>query len=136
MGAALSKGGKGAPIVAINVTPMVDIMLVLLVIMMVTANFIVSQSMNVDLPKAAAGDRATPSVAIVSVGKNGQLGFDDDIVTEAELIERLKSVKADNPDINLILNGDREAKHGDVVHALDLAKLQGISHFAVSVEQP
>lgn len=129
------RGGRGA-IVGINVTPMVDVMLVLLVIMMVSANYIVSQSLDVDLPKAASGDRAVPTVAIVSVGKNGELGWNDEIVNEARLLEALKASHAENPDVNLIVNADREAMHGAVVHALDLAKTVGFSHFAVSVEQP
>lgn len=133
-GSSLGRGSR-APISGINVTPMVDVVLVLLVIMMVSANYIVSQSMDVDLPKAAKGDRATPTVALVSVGANGDLGWNDERVTAAQLSERLRVTHADNPDVNLLVSADTAAKHGDVVHVLDLAKAEGITHFAISVEQ-
>jgi biopolymer transport protein ExbD len=132
-----SLGGRGsrAPISGINVTPMVDVVLVLLVIMMVSANYIVSQSMNVDLPKAARGDRATATPALVSVGKDGALGWNDERVTAEQLSERLRSTHSENPDVNLLVSADTAARHGDVVHVLDLAKAVGITHFAISVEQ-
>jgi biopolymer transport protein ExbD len=127
-------GGRGG-IVGINVTPMVDIVLVLLVIMMVSANFIVSQSMNVDLPKAASGDRSTPSVAVVTVQESGQYGWNDAPVSEPELARKLKDAHTDNPDVNVIVSGDTKAAHGGVVHVLDLAKGIGITHFAIAVER-
>ena len=74
-GASIGRGRGG--IVGINMTPMVDIMLVLLVIMMVSANFIVSQTMNVDLPKAASGERSPPALAVVSIQADGRYGFND-----------------------------------------------------------
>lgn len=134
MAATTARGGRGG-IVGINVTPMVDIMLVLLVIMMVSANFIVSQTMNVDLPKAANGDRATPSVAIVTIAADGAYGWNDTPVSEAELAENLKKAHADNPDVNVVVSGDTKAQHGLVVHVLDLAKGAEITHFAIAVER-
>lgn len=128
-------GGRRAPIVGINVTPMVDIMLVLLVIMMVSANFIVSEAMNVDLPKAANGDRANPSVAIVAVQANGTYGWNDTQVSEDELVAKLKAAHDENADVNVVVSGDTRAQHGNVVHVLDLAKAIGITHFAIAVER-
>ena len=127
-------GGRGG-IVGINVTPMVDIVLVLLVIMMVSANFIVSQSMNVDLPKASTGDRSVPSVAIVTVQADGTYGWNDAPVSGTELAARLETAHTENPEVNVIVSGDTQARHGGVVHVLDLAKAAGITHFAIAVEQ-
>lgn len=135
MGAAAATGRGRSAIVGINVTPMVDVMLVLLVIMMVSANYIVSQSMDVDLPKAANGDKAVPTVAVVSIDKDGALAWNDEKVTETALSERLKAVHAENPDVNLVVGADADAKNGRVVRVLDLAKAEGIKHFALSVEQ-
>ena len=70
-----SKGGKHAAIVGINVTPMVDVVLVLLVIMMVSATYIVSQSLKVELPKAASADDSVASVAAVTLTKDGKLYY-------------------------------------------------------------
>lgn len=135
MGAAAATGRGRSAIVGINVTPMVDVMLVLLVIMMVSANYIVSQSLDVDLPKAANGDKAVPTVAVVSIDKDGALAWNDEKVTEAQLSDRLKAVHAENPDVNLVVGADADAKNGRVVRVLDLAKAEGIKHFALSVEQ-
>jgi biopolymer transport protein ExbD len=116
-------------------TPMVDIMLVLLVIMMVSANFIVSQTMNVDLPKAASGERSPPALAVVSIQADGSYGFNDVPMSEPELEQKLKAMYAENPDINVIVSGDKKAEHGAVVHVLDLAKTIGITKFAIAVEK-
>jgi biopolymer transport protein ExbD len=134
-GGANMGGSRRGGIVGINMTPMVDIMLVLLVIMMVSANFIVSQTMNVDLPKAASGERSPPALAVVSIEPNGSYGFNDAPVTEAELQEKLTAIHTENPDINVIVSGDKHAEHGAVVHVLDLAKTIGITKFAIAVER-
>ena len=136
-GTTFSSGPGGrAGIVGINVTPMVDIVLVLLVIMMESANFIVSQTMNVDLPKADNGDRSAPSIAIVTIAPDGQYGWNDAPVTEPELATKLKDAHAENPEINVIVSGDQKAQHGGIVHVLDIAKGVGITHFAIAVERP
>jgi biopolymer transport protein ExbD len=127
-------GGKRAMIGGINVTPMVDVVLVLLVIMMVSANYIVSQSLKVELPKAASSDESTASVAAVTVAKGGGLYFNQEPIDEAALRVKLREAAAANPDINLIVSGDRNATHGDVVHIIDIAKLEGITKFAINVE--
>lgn len=125
---------RRGPIVGINVTPMVDIVLVLLVIMMVTATYIVAQSFNVELPKTATSDEPAPSPTIVTLAKNDEVRFNDVLVTEAELAQKL-GVAARGPDANLVISADREVRHGAVMHVIDLAKLAGISKFALNVER-
>ena len=129
-----SGGGKRAPIVGINVTPMVDVVLVLLVIMMVSATYIVSQSLKVELPKAASSDESVASIAAVTVAKGGGFYFNDEAVDEKSLVKKLHETVAKNPETNLIVRGDTNARHGDVVHVIDLAKLEGITRFAINVE--
>ena len=125
--------GRG-PIVGINVTPMVDVVLVLLVIMMVSATYIVAQSLKVELPKSASVDEQAASPTAVTVTKDKKLLFNQQPVTEAELREKLKGAVAGNPDVNLIVSADKDTPHGDVVHVIDLAKLEGIAKFAINVE--
>jgi biopolymer transport protein ExbD len=135
MAGTLGGGGRGrAPIVGINVTPMVDVVLVLLVIMMVSATYIVSQSLKVELPKAASSDESVASIAAVTVARGGGLYFNQEPVTEPGLVGKLKKAYRDNPEINLIVSADRNATHGDVVHVIDLAKIEGITRFAINVE--
>ena len=135
--AAVMQGGKGkgAPIMGINVTPMVDVMLVLLVIMMVSAVYIVSQSLKVELPKTATSDQPASAPLTVTITKEGQYLFDKKPIDEKDLIAAMKKAKAGNADASLVITADRLAYHGEVVHVIDLAKVQGITKFAINVER-
>jgi biopolymer transport protein ExbD len=129
-----SSGGKAAPIAEINVTPMVDVVLVLLVIMMVSATYIVSQSLKVELPKAASQADSVASIAAVTISKEGKIYYNQDPVTEAELTGHFRSAISANKDVNLIVSADKDVAHGKVVHVIDMAKLEGITKFAINVE--
>jgi biopolymer transport protein ExbD len=75
-------------IVGINVTPMVDVVLVLLVIMMVSATYIVSQTLRVNLPTSSSSDGSTASPSIVTIGADRSLRWGEEPVTEAQLVGR------------------------------------------------
>jgi biopolymer transport protein ExbD len=128
------KSGKKGMITEINVTPMVDVVLVLLVIMMVSATYIVSQSLKVELPKAANGADSVNSLAAVTIAKTGSVYYNQKPITEAELAGKLHDAHASNPDVNLIVTADKEVPHGKVVHVIDVARGEGIFKFAINVE--
>lgn len=130
-----SRGGRGGGITGINVTPMVDVMLVLLVILMVSASWIVSQSMKVDLPNTANSDGSAASLAAVTIGAKGEFLFNDQPVTEKQLIEKLTQAGEKGEDVTLIVSADKAAQHGVVVHVMDLARSHNITKFAVQVER-
>ena len=125
-----SRGG----IVGINVTPMVDIVLVLLIIMMVSATYIVSQSLKVELPKTASSDDTVSKTYVVTITKDGQYLFNDKSVSKAELPAILRGAKAESKDLNLVITADENAYHGAVVGVIDAAKVEGITKFAINVE--
>ena len=127
------RGREG--IVGINVTPMVDVVLVLLVIMMVSATYIVAQSLKVELPKSASADEAVTSIAQVSISKDGKFFFKQQPVTEPELIDKLREAKAGTAEVNLVISADTTAQHGNVIHVIDLAKREGITKFALNVDR-
>ena len=129
------RGGRGGMIVGINVTPMVDVVLVLLVILMVSATWIVSQSMKVDLPNTQTSDGSAASLAAVTIGPKGEFLFNEEPVSEAQLKEKLAAAGKKGDDITLIVSADKVAQHGVVVHVLDLARTYNITKFAVSVER-
>jgi biopolymer transport protein ExbD len=135
MAAVTSSSRARGGIVGINVTPMVDVVLVLLVIMMVSATYIVSQSMKVDLPKTASSDDTVASLASVTITKDGLTLYNGEKVSEAELKKKLGSAYEANNDLNLIVSADQSATHGSVVHVMDLAKVIGITKFAINVEK-
>jgi biopolymer transport protein ExbD len=128
------KAGKKGMITEINVTPMVDVVLVLLVIMMVSATYIVSQSLKVELPKAANGADSVQSLAAVTIAKGGAVYYNQQPITEAELAGKLHAAHLSNPDVNLIVTADKEVPHGQVVHVIDVARGEGIFKFAINVE--
>jgi biopolymer transport protein ExbD len=128
-----SSRGRGG-IVGINVTPMVDIVLVLLIVMMVSATYIVSQSLKVELPKTASSDETVSKTYVVTITKDGQYLFNDKPVTKAELPAVLRGAKAEGKDPNLVITADERAYHGNVVGVIDAAKVEGITKFAINVE--
>jgi biopolymer transport protein ExbD len=135
MAAISAARGSRAPIVGINVTPFVDLVLVLLVIMMVSATYIVSQSLKVELPKAQNSDKNTSRLHVVTVTKDGQLHYNQKAIQRDALGRTLKDASAQDPKTNLVISADRGALHGQVVDVIDLAKTSGITRFAINVEQ-
>ena len=129
-------GSRRAPISGINVTPLVDVMLVLLVIMMVSATYIVQQTLKVNLPKSASSDGGTASVAAVTITADHKLFLNKQPVDDGELSTRLRGMVAEDKGMTLVVGADEKADHGAVVHVLDLARLEGVTSFAVNVERP
>jgi biopolymer transport protein ExbD len=130
-----SSNTASGPIVGINVTPMVDVVLVLLVIMMVSATYIVQQSLKVELPKTATSDEAATSPAAVTITRDGAFFYAGVPVDESMLTARLRSAVQTNPDVSLIVTADEHSFHGSVVHVVDLAKVEGITKFAINVDR-
>ena len=131
----LGGGRRRGQIVAINITPLVDVMLVLLVIMMVSATYIVSQSLKVDLPKSSTSDGRTATPAAVTLDAEHAIYFNEQPVTEDELVAHLGRLVAEDPQATLMVSADQAADHGAVVHVLDLARAHGVTRFAVNVER-
>jgi biopolymer transport protein ExbD len=135
MASAMSGSSRRGPIVGINVTPMVDIMLVLLIIMMVAATYIVSQALKVELPRTATSDETVSKTYVVTIKKDGQYLFNDKPTTLQGLSEELKAAKKATKDVNVVITADQAALHGHVVGVIDMAKVHGISKFAINVER-
>jgi biopolymer transport protein ExbD len=130
---AAASNGDDEPIVSINVTPLVDIMLVLLIIFMVTARIIVSQGMPMDLPKAASGD-SIQTVFSVELTADGKTVVDSQPIGNDEAIPPLAKVaKAKNKDLRAVIRADRKVEHGRVIHVLDLLNKVGIAKIAFAV---
>jgi biopolymer transport protein ExbD len=117
----------------INVTPLVDVTLVLLIIFMVTARIIVSQGMPMDLPKAASGE-ALQQVFSVELSADGKTRVDSENVASDEGITTLaKAAKAKTADLRAVIRADRKVEHGRVIHVLDLLKRVGVAKIAFAV---
>jgi len=120
-------------IAGINVTPLVDVTLVLLIIFMVTAKIIVSQGMPMDLPKAASGE-SLQTIFSVELSADGRTRVDSEATKDDDAIAPLaKTAHARNKDLRAVIRADKKVEHGRVIHVLDLLKRAGIAKIAFAV---
>lgn len=132
MGASSQNDDDGL-ISGINVTPLVDVVLVLLIIFMVTARIIHSQGMPMDLPKAASGENVQ-TVFSVELGADGRTMVDSEQVADDEAVSALaKAARAKNDDLRAVIRADLKVEHGRVIHVLDLLKRAGVGKIAFAV---
>ena len=131
-----SAGGDDDDLISgINVTPLVDVVLVLLIIFMVTATYIVRAAIEVELPRAAHGGEAVGTVLSVVLTKEGQVFLDGVPRTDAELAARTREAVARDGEARVVISADKGALHGAVVHVIDLVRGAGATRFAIHVEK-
>jgi biopolymer transport protein ExbD len=117
----------------INVTPLVDVTLVLLIVFMVTAKIIVSQGMPMDLPKAASGEEIQ-NVFSVELTVDGKTRVDSlGVAGDDSVLELAKQARAKNKDIRAVIRADKKVEHGRVIHVMDLLKQAGVARLAFAV---
>jgi biopolymer transport protein TolR len=122
-------------ITGINVTPLVDIMLVLLVIFMVTATYIVKEAILVELPRAAAAGETPAETLLLVVTKDGKTYLDGVPLDEAALVQKLRATPGKKEEMQAVIAADREALHGAVVNVMDLLRAEGIVKFAIQIQR-
>jgi biopolymer transport protein ExbD len=120
-------------ITGINVTPLVDIVLVLLIIFMVTASQIVRDTFEVDQPRAANGGETVQGLLSVALDKEGKIFLDGAAVSEAELVRRAAESLAKEPETRAIITADQAIAYGSVIRVMDLLKGQGVGKFAHNI---
>ena len=121
-------------IVGINVTPLVDVMLVLLIIFMVASTYIVKNSIEVELPKAATGGDVLDTTLSVVVAADGKLFLNGEPATEQSIAARCRVVSKADPKAQAIIAADKKTVHGNVVKVIDLVRKNGVNKFAINVE--
>ncbi len=134
MGANLGDHSEGEPIATINVTPFVDIILVVLIIFMVTTPIIMKPSINVQLPKAASGDKSTPSMMNITITQDGYINLNGESVTVDNLKDFTSNLLIDDPGVQAIISADEQVAHGKVIQVIDVVKSAGVTKFAISVD--
>jgi biopolymer transport protein ExbD len=132
---AATSGDDDDLIADINVTPLVDVVLVLLIIFMVTATYIVRASIEVDLPRVAHGGEAVGTVLSVVLTRENQLFLDGVRLGEDELVTRTRAAVGRDAETRVVISADRGALHGAVVHVIDLVRGAGATRFAIHVER-
>ena len=121
---------------AINVTPFVDVVLVLLVIFMVTAPILTKDVFGITLPKAANGEQKVIKSLGIAVTKQGQILLNGELTSPESLVETARQALVTNPEVQALISADGEAHHADVVRAIDLVRSAGLARFALQVEKP
>lgn len=119
----------------INVVPLVDIILVVLIIFMVTAPMFLKPSINVNLPKAASGDKTAPGKLNITLAKGGGILLNGAVTSEADIQQKAAAEVQANAEAQAVIAADREVPHGEVVRVLDLVKSAGIKKFAISIDK-
>ncbi len=135
MAAALS-GGDDDAITDINITPLVDIILVVLIIFMVTATQtdVLDDSIKVNLPEAASGDETEASSLGLMVTAEGVLYLDGVEIAEDDLRAFIRAEKQEVPDLTCLIAADADVPHKRVVWLIDLVKSEGVAKFAINID--
>ena len=121
----------------IEIVPLIDIMFFLLAsFMLVSLSMVNLKSVNVNLPTAVS---ATPEnkrdFVDISIDKAGSPYLDKKPIDDTALIAALVGFKRANPDVRIIISGDKDARHGDVIHVLDLVRVAGIEKVAFEIKE-
>jgi biopolymer transport protein TolR len=125
------KRGRHRPMAEINITPMVDVMLVLLIIFMVTAPLLTA-SVNVDLPKAEAAPAPQDDKPLtVSVNAAGQIFLQDEQIEMGELVAKLKAISQGQPDKKILVRGDKGNSYGTMLQVMATITQGGFTHLAL-----
>ena len=117
----------------INIIPLVDVSLVLLIIFMVTASYITASSIKVDIPQATyAKATEETNTATVIISRDGPVYFENELVTNRQLREKMKTRYRDNPELSVVLSVDKAVNFKNVVAVLDVLSELGISKLNIA----
>ena len=125
---------EGGVITEINVTPLVDIMLVLLIIFMLTANIITQQSIEVELPNAVTGETVESTTVAFTIDSEANVFLNGEATNEAQMRDALPILVKESDDIQAIIAADKSVSHGKVIWLIDLIRQLGIEKFALNID--
>jgi biopolymer transport protein TolR len=128
--------GRYRPLAEINVTPLVDVMLVLLIIFMVTAPLMTS-GVSVDLPKTSAQPLNSDSEPLtVSIKADGSIFLQDQGVDIGDLVTKLQAIAQNNPERRIFVRGDKDLAYGRIMEVMGTITQGGFTKVALLAEQP
>lgn len=119
----------------INLTPLIDVVFLLLIFFMVSTTFVYTNSLKVNLPKAKGESVEIQKNVNVSVTKTGDLLVNGKGVSRINFKSKIKRLYNENPNATVIIQADKDSKHGDVVFVMDESKKAGFDRFAIAVEE-
>ena len=132
----LERGSQPQPMSDINMTPLIDVMLVLLVIFIITAPLMTS-SLRLDLPKAEGGRPSeAPAFIALAIDEQGRLFVGDEVLAKAQVAERVREAAQRNPATEVQLRADRKVPYGQVAELIGLLQEAGLSRIGFVTEAP
>ena len=131
--AGIVNGSDDDIITGINVTPLVDVVLVLLVILMVTAGYVTARGLPLDLPRAATGE-ATPRTLTISITRDGRTYLDGDPIDPGGLRARVRAAASVDPETRAVIAADGRTAHADVIKVIDLLRRESVTRFSLNVD--
>jgi biopolymer transport protein TolR len=128
--------GGGGMISGINVTPLVDVVLVLLIIFMVTARLVVAPNaaLKLTLPTASSGEQVTPVFAVTLTRDGGTRINGQPVSIDADFLARARAEHQTHPDLRAVIQADGEVHHARVVKVMDLLSQAGVTQIAFAVQ--
>ena len=121
--------------VALDLTPLIDCIFQLLVFFLLTASFITTPNLGVELPKASAKATAAKQRDLrITIDRQGRIEFEGKRVSAAALLSRLKVLQKQQPDARVLIHADKKAYHGDVVRVMDAAKAAKFRRLGVAIQ--
>ncbi|MDC0684443.1 ExbD/TolR family protein [Sorangium atrum] len=130
-----ARSRRGGIIEGINVTPLVDITLVLLIIFIVTAKIVVAPAVPLDLPHASQSEEVQAVLSVV-LPAEGPVQVDGAAIDDAALRERARAALSRDPQLRAVIQADRAVSHGRVMTVLDTLKAAGIARVAFGAVRP
>ncbi len=119
----------------INITPLVDIMLVLLITFMLVSTVMDVKLIKVELPQADTGNKADQETVAILISKDNELSMAGRPIASIDALKAaLKTKKEENPGFQAVISADRRVYHGQVVQVIDVLRALSVGHFAIQVE--
>lgn len=125
---------KPSLVTGINITPLTDIALSLLLIFMVTTPMMMQSSIKIDLPDAQSGESNTKQGIFIVINKDGDVYLDDRMINIEDLAVGIEAKLMDDPDTPIIINGDKDVEYDRVMQVLDIARKSGAKKFSLGIE--
>lgn len=118
----------------LNVAPLVDVVLLLLVFFMLTTTFVWQPGIELNLPRADSAMTRVKQESVIILTKDGRIFFNEGLVAEKDLEQKMRGHFKSRSDSFLILKADKDVSHGKVVEVMDLAKKSGAARIAIATE--
>jgi biopolymer transport protein ExbD len=118
--------------VSLDMTPLIDVVLMLVIFFMLTTTFVLTPGIKVDLPHGRSSQQTSDNDAIVIIAREGTVYYDDQLVDIDTLQTLLRRAFQLRPSLRIVIQADKSAEHGRVVEVMDTAKAVGIERLAIA----